>query len=157
MDVVEFHHDKFGTKFFTLDPWNELDHVKNVRQLETEYTRVMMKEFRRLVDKLKIILLIATHVSAKNIRGDGSIEPFRIAHSFGSSQFGNKADRGMCVCRAKKFNREGGGVMVMHLDKVKVERTMGKKGTVAARWNPERGRFDYDGAATAEFADVWKD
>jgi archaellum biogenesis ATPase FlaH len=156
IDLVAHHHAKFGTRFFTLDPWNEMDHVKDIRQIETEYIREMMKEFRRLVDKLQIILIIATHVPAKMIRGDGSIEPFRIAHSFGSSQFANKADRGMCVVRSKKFEKEVGH-LIMHLDKSKVEKRMGTKGTIAARWNERDGWFDYDANVTAEVQDIWKD
>ena len=156
IDLVAHHNAKYGTKFFTLDPWNEMDHVKDIRQIETEYIREMMKEFRRLVDRLKIILIIATHVPAKMIRGDGSIEPFRIAHSFGSSQFANKADRGMCVIRSKKFERETGH-MIMHLDKSKIESRMGRKGTVAGRWNDANGWFDYDANVTAEVQDIWKD
>lgn len=156
IDLVTHHNAKFGTRFFTLDPWNEMDHVKDIRQIETEYIREIMKHLRRLVDKLKVIILIATHVPAKMIRGDGSIEPFRIAHSFGSSQFANKADRGMCVVRTKKFESEIGH-LVMHLDKSKIEKRMGIKGTVAARWSEAVGRFDYDAHVTGEVKDIWKD
>lgn len=156
IDLVKFHHARFGTKFFTLDPWNELDHRKDIKQLETDYIRDVLKEFRRLVDKLKIIILIATHVPAKMIKGDGSIEPFKIAHAFGSGNFGNKADRGICVVRTKKFEKERGHTII-RLDKAKVERKMGIKGTIAARLSDQFFSFDYDGHATSQVQDVWKD
>lgn len=156
MDLVRYHRDRFGTRFFGLDPWNEMDHVKDSRQLETDYVRDMMKAFRRLADKLKIILVIATHVPAKNIKGDGSIEPFKIAQAFGSVQFANKADRGLCVVRTKKFNKVDGHT-ILRLDKAKIERTMGKRGTIALRLDTERFQFDYDGYVTTEVSEVWKD
>lgn len=156
MDLVRYHHDRFGTKFFTLDPWNEMDHQKDSRQSETDYVRDMMKAFRRLVDKLQIILIIATHVPAKMIKGDGSIEPFRLAHAFGSVQFANKADRGVCVVRTKKFDKINGHT-ILRLDKSKIERKMGVKGTVALRLDINRFCFEYDGQATKEVQDVWKD
>ncbi len=156
MDLVRYHRERFGTRFFCLDPWNEMDHVKDVRQAETDYVRDMMKAFRRLADKLQIILIIATHVPAKNIKGDGSIEPFKIAQAFGSVQFANKADRGLCVVRTKKFNKTDGHT-ILRLDKAKIERTMGKRGTIALRLDVDRFQFEYDGHVTAEVREVWKD
>lgn len=156
MELVKFYYERYGTRFFSLDPWNELDHVKDVRQIETEYIRDAMVSFRRQVDSLRIIQLIATHVPARMIRGDGSIEPFKIAHSFGSGNFGNKADRGLCVVRTKQFEDENGHA-VLRLDKAKVEGKMGKRGTVAARFDWRRFSLDYDGYVTEKVKDVWKD
>lgn len=156
MDLVTYHKERFGTRFFVLDPWNEMDHVKDSRVSETDYVRDMMKALRRMVDKLQIILVIATHVSAKNIRGDGSIEPFKLAQAFGSVQFANKADRGICIVRTKKFNKTDGHT-IFRLDKAKIERRMGRKGTVALRFDADRFVFEYDGHATREVAEVWKD
>jgi hypothetical protein len=153
MDLVRYHRERYGTRFFVLDPWNEVDHVKDARQTETDYVRDMMKAFRRLVDKLQIVLLIVTHVPAKNIRGNGEIEPFKLAHCFGSVQFANKADRGLCVVRTQGL---GGDHMVIRQDKAKDEEFMGGKGTVAVRYRSETHSLEYDGEATAQVQDVWK-
>lgn len=155
-ELVVYHNKRFGTRFFTLDPWNEIDHVKDMRQSETDYVREMMKSFRRLVDKLQIILIIATHVPAKMIAGDGSIEPFKISNAFGSSQFANKADRGICILRTKKFDKKHGH-SIIRLDKSKIEQRMGKKGTVAARFNAQNFTLEYDSEATGQVQDIWKD
>lgn len=156
MSLVEYHFARYGTRFFLLDPWNEMDHVKDARQNETEYVRDMMKAFRRLVDKLQIILLIATHVPAKIISGSGKVEAFKIAHAFGSVNFANKADRGLCVLRTKEFEPIHGHT-ILRLDKSKIERRMGNKGTVAARLNMQSFQLEYDGHVTAQVQDVWKD
>lgn len=156
MNLVRYHKERYGTRFFTLDPWNEMDHQKDARQSETEYVKEMMKCFRRLVDAEKIILLIITHIPAKYIKGDGSIEPFKIGHSFGSSQFGNKADRGICICRTKKMEKTNGHT-VLRLDKSKIERKMGRRGTIAARFDDRTFSLEYDGYATQEVEGIWKD
>jgi hypothetical protein len=156
IDLINFYRRKYGTRFFGLDPWNEMDHQRDNRQMETEYVRDMMRLFRQVVDDLRIILMIATHVPAKIIRGDGSIEPFKIAHAFGSGNFANKCDRGLCVVRTKKFEPTVGHA-IFRLDKSKVEEVMGIKGTVAARLNREAGVFEYDGNATVGVQDIWKD
>jgi hypothetical protein len=113
----------------------------------------MMKAFRRLVNKLGIILVVVTHVAAKNVKQDGSIEPFRIAQAFGSVNFANKADRGICVVRTKSL---GGDHTVIRFDKSKIERRMGKKGTVGMRYDDTKFAFEYDSHATSEVRDLWK-
>jgi twinkle protein len=156
MDLVAYHKERYGTRFFVLDPWNEMDHQKDNRQSETDYVRDMMKAFRRMVDKLQIILIVATHVPAKIIKGNGDIEPFKIGHAFGSVQFANKADRGICVVRTKKFDKTNGHTII-RLDKSKIERRMGRKGTVAVRLEDRFFRFEFDGNVTNEIKEVWKD
>lgn len=156
MDLVRYHRKRYGTRFFFLDPWNEMDHQKDARQSETEYIRDIMKELRRLVDEEKIILILATHVPAKFIRGNGEIEPFKIGHSFGSSQFGNKADRGICLVRTKRYDQTNGHA-VIRLDKAKVERRMGHRGTIGARFNWDRFEYEKDAYVTSEVKDIWKD
>jgi hypothetical protein len=155
MDLVRYYVRAFNTRFFVLDPWSEIDHVKDVRQSETDYVRDMMKEFRRLVDELQIILLVATHVPAKYVGGDGSVEAFRIAHAHGSSQFGNKADRGFCVVRTRAF---GGDHMILRFDKTKIERRMGRKGTVALVYDQDNHTLVLDRTVTADerVRNMWK-
>jgi hypothetical protein len=168
MDLARYYHKRFNTKFFVLDPWNEIDHQKDVRQSETDYVRDMMKEFRRLVDELKIVLIIVTHVPAKTIRQDGSLEPFRLAQAFGSVQFANKADRGICVLRSKSlacsdhFIHNGDGTikrldhMVIRFDKSKIERKMGDRGTVAMCYNHDGFSLDPCEQTTLQVKDLWK-
>lgn len=156
IDLVEFYSERYNCRFFSLDPWNEMDHKKDNRQIETDYVRDAMRMFRKTVDVNKIILPIATHVPAKMIRGDGGIEPFKIAHAFGSGNFGNKADRGLCIVRTKKFAAAAGHT-IWRLDKSKVEERMGIKGTVASRLDTANFNLEYDGHVTKEVQDIWKD
>ena len=126
-----------------------------MRQLETDYVRDMMKAFRRLVDELGVILNIVTHVPAQKIRGNGRIEPFRLAHAFGSSQFANKADRGLCVARSKTLVH-GGDHMVLSYDKIKIEPDMGKTGLSAFKYNLETCGLKFEREASEVLREEWQ-
>ena len=156
MDLVRYHFRRYGTRFFFLDPWNEMDHQRDPRQMETDYVKDVMRAFRDLVDEMQIIMVIATHIPGKFIKGDGGIEPFKIGHAFGSSNFGNKADRGICIARTKKFDAIKGH-SIIRLDKAKVERKMGRKGTVAAKFIANEFRLSHDPIATQGVKEIWKD
>jgi hypothetical protein len=154
--LVEYHMRRYGTRFFVLDPWNEVDHVKGGRDNETEYVMAVMRSLRKLVNRLNIILMILTHVPAKYIKGNGEIEPFKIGHSFGSSNFGNKADHGFCIVRTKKYDKLAGHT-ILRLDKSKIERRMGRRGTLALKFNEEKFKFTLDDMVTIDVQDIWKD
>lgn len=164
LDLVKYQAKRFGTKFFVLDPWNEFDHQRHQKQNETEYVREAMKAIRRLTDELQIIVDLNTHVSAEFINNDGSIKPFKIAHSFGSSQFANKADRGFCVVRTKRFDENGDYHMLVRQDKVKEEdqpgmEAMGKRVTMLFKYSHRSNTIYFDGNASADekVQGIWRD
>lgn len=144
-----------NVKFVILDPWNELDHSRDMRETETEYVRVVMREFRRLVDELQIILVVVTHVPAKNINPDGTFQQFRIAHAHGSIQFANKADRGICVVRSKALV-PGEDRMVIAMDKIKIERLMGRRDVCAMRYDWDAHDLFYDRSASEDVRKAWR-
>ncbi|MFZ1075411.1 MAG: hypothetical protein WAN50_03500 [Minisyncoccia bacterium] len=152
-ELVYDHAKTYNTKFVLADPWNEFDHERDLRQQETEYVRETMRDFRRLVDDLQIIQLFTTHVPKENVNADGSIGRFRIAQAMGSIHFANKADRGICVVRSSKY---GGDHMCFVMDKVKVERLMGKKGVAALRYDWQRHTLVYDVDASAGLREDWR-
>lgn len=164
-DLVEHRARRDGVRFFVFDPFNEHDSTRAPNQTETEYVRDMMIKFRKLVHGLGIIMIVVTHVSAKSYEETGKIKPFRIANASGSVQFGNKADRGICVLRTKALkdyaspNPEDGTVaeehMLLHFDKAKDEEVMGKRGTVACVFDPLRMSLTQDLGATMEARKLW--
>lgn len=157
-DLMRHRAQHDGVRFFVFDPFNEHDQEKDARQSETDYVRDMMLEFRKVVHDIGAILIIVTHVSAKSYAEDGSPRPFRVANAAGSAQFGNKADRGICVLRTRKLRGDGIGPqdhMVIRFDKAKDEETMGKLGTVACNFDAPRMGITFDASATAEVQDLW--
>lgn len=158
-ELVEHRAKYHNVGFFVFDPFNEHDSTRKANQTETEYVRDMMVMFRKLVHGLGIILVVVTHVSAKSYDETGKIKPFRIANASGSVQFGNKADRGICILRTNSLN-EGSSLgaddhMVLRFDKFKDEETMGKKGTVACVYDPKTMTLVEDVGASAMARQSW--
>jgi len=155
--LVRRQHEQFGTRHFVFDPWNEHDFDKDPRVAETEYVRDWMQKFQALTKELGIVLNIVTHVSARTYSEDGSIKPFRLANAYGSSNFGAKADRGICVLRTGKLGPEGVPVdhTVIRFDKIKVERVMGRRSTFAVQYDEERHDLVFDADATEKARKAW--
>jgi hypothetical protein len=158
-DLVEHRAKRDGVRFFVFDPFNEHDATRGPNQTETEYVREMMTMFRKLVHGLGIILVVVTHVSAKSYDEAGKIKPFRVANASGSVQFGNKADRGICILRTAGL-RDSSSVcadehMVLHFDKAKDEEVMGRRGTVACVFDPKTLTLIEDQGATAKARQLW--
>jgi hypothetical protein len=145
--------------FFIFDPFNEHDSTRGPGQIESDYVREMMIKLRRLAHGLGIILIVVTHVSAKSYDESGGIKPFRIANAAGSVQFGNKADRGICILRtgtlSEASDRGAPEHMVLHFDKCKDEEVQGRRGTVACVYNSRTMTLTEDAGATAEARKSW--
>jgi len=158
-DLVEHRAKHDRVRFFVFDPFNEHDSTRAPNQTETEYVREMMIKFRKLVHGLGIIMVVVTHVSAKSYDENGKIKPFRIANASGSVQFGNKADRGICILRTSTLSDASttgaSEHMVLHLDKAKDEEVMGRRGTVACVFDPKSMTLEADEGATAKAREAW--
>lgn len=169
LDLVEHRAKRDNVRFFVFDPFNEHDSTRAPNQTETEYVRDMMIKFRKLVHGLGIIMIVVTHVSAKNYDEMGGVKPFRIANASGSVQFGNKADRGICVLRTSSLKdyasadvadangelKRASEHMLLHFDKAKDEEVMGKRGTIACVFDPLRMGLEEDRGATLEARKLW--
>jgi hypothetical protein len=158
-ELVEHRAKRDGVRFFVFDPFNEHDSTRGRNQTETDYVREMMMQFRKLVHGLGIILIVVTHVSAKSYDEAGGIKPFRIANASGSVQFGNKADRGICILRTKQLARVStlgaSEHWVLNFDKATDEETMGARGTVACVFDARTMTITKDGGATEKAQEQW--
>jgi hypothetical protein len=170
---IEEESVQLGIKFHVLDPWNEfVDERKKLggRQTDGEYVIDVLTTAAKLVNKLKIILIITTHVGAEFISHGDSLKTFRIANAFGTSQFGNKAHRAFCITRTRMWD-EVNSHMVVRQDKVKLEdkifrsedgkpailkKRMGVQDTLAFKFSPNVNTLHHDGAATDEARKLWK-
>lgn len=154
MERARYHHRKHGTCFFILDPWSEFDHVHERDQLETQYVKAVMKLLRRLSVELNSIFIVVTHIGKSKYSDDGGIRPFRVSDSIGSVNFGTSMDRGFCIQRTSALagNRDH---MIVHFDKIKVERTMGRKGTVALSYDENTHNLLIDLDATEQAKTAW--
>jgi hypothetical protein len=72
----------------------------------------------------------------------------------GSVQFGSSAARGICVMRTSDLIGSGDH-MIVHFDKIKVERTMGRKGTLALRYHEDCHKLIHCLDASRIASDAW--
>jgi archaellum biogenesis ATPase FlaH len=170
---IEEETTQLGIRFHVLDPWNEfLDERKreSYRQTDGEYVIDVLTKAAKLVNKLKIILIITTHVAAEYISQGKELKTFRIANAFGTSQFGNKAHRAFCITRTRMWD-EVRSHMIVRQDKVKLEdkiycrddgsvhvlkKRMGIQDTLGFKFDPRANTLDHDLSATTEARKLWK-
>jgi hypothetical protein len=157
LETVRMMHEDYGTNFFVLDPWSEFDHLRYSHENETEYCKRIMKELNKLSIELGVIFNVVTHLPKSKYSEDGSIKPFRVADAMGSVQFGSSASRGICVLRAKvrKHLDDDRDYLVVHFDKIKIERNMGRKGTIALRYHEDRHALEHCPDASRIAGEMW--
>ena len=179
----ELQMRRYNTRFFVFDPWNEFDHVRDPGENETEYVNKACRELRAFSDSNGVNMVLVSHVSGKSFNDDGTIKPFRVAQTHGSSNYGKKCDRGICVMRTKQFQSgiaynppvrnpgesEGDYAtqcksslerhqdrMVIRFDKSKDEETMGEVGVIAVKFDRDGMSITHDPMASSEAEALWK-
>jgi archaellum biogenesis ATPase FlaH len=170
---IEEETVQLGIKFHVLDPWNEFTDERKKqggRQTDGEYVIDVLTDAAKLANKLKIILIITTHVAAEFISQGSELKTFRVANAFGTSQFGNKAHRAFCIARTRMWDAVNSH-MVVRQDKVKLEdkvyrddngkmivlkKRMGVQDTLAFKFDPKANTLDHDINATDEARKKWK-
>ena len=171
---IEDETNQLGIRFHVLDPWNEfIDERRRIggRQTDGEYVIDVLTAAAKLVNKLKIVLIITTHVAAEYISQGKELKTFRIANAFGTSQFGNKSHRAFCIARTRMWD-ETRSHMVVRQDKVKLEdklyrrddggdmvllkKRMGIQDTLGFKFDPRANTLDHDLFATTEARKLWK-
>jgi hypothetical protein len=150
-------NEDYGTNFFVLDPWSEFDHTRHSQENETEYCKRIMKELNKLSIELNAIFCVVTHLPKAKYTEDGGVKPFRVADAMGSVQFGSSAARGICVLRARVMSQHNDerDYLVTHFDKVKIERNMGRKGTLALRYHEDRHALEHCAEASRMAKEMW--
>ncbi len=155
---ARYLHHRFGCRLFIVDPWSEMDHATDPRrETETQYVSRVMRSIRAVSQDLRCIVMLVTHVNKSAYPRDGGLVPFRIVNAMGSSHFGGKADRGICVQRAQGLVGGRGDHTVVHFDKIKIEGPgkMGVKGTLALTYAESEHCFFMSTEATKIAEDVY--
>lgn len=126
---------RHGCKWVLVDPWNEIEHVWNVRENETAYTNTALRELKRIARRYQIAVIIVAHpgkaADAKNI------EEMSLYDVSGSAAWKNKADHGIVIARDKQDS----SVTFVKIDKSKDWRIMGQPGTVRMQFNKDTASF----------------
>jgi hypothetical protein len=165
-DRCELLIRRHNVRHFTFDPWNEGDHHIPRGETETQVVNELLKLARQFTDVHKIIFNIVTHVGSKTFDDEGGIRPFRLSSAHGSSNFGKKADRGLCIARSRRLNRDQHQVeagigededrMILRFDKAKDEENRGERADLALDFDRSTMDIKFDLLATQRLRKAWR-
>lgn len=129
MESAALHHN---CQVFVLDPWNEVDHVFNKGEMETQYIERTLRRLLRKMRRLNLVLIIAAHPTKIN-EGE-KVSLYKIS---GSANWKNKCQHGIIIRKQGEFS----SIVEIDIEKSKDWETMGKPGTVYMEFN--RNKCDY--------------
>lgn len=94
--TVAIERDK--AKVLLIDPWNELSHIRNSSQgeSETEYTGRAIRMLKRLGKQKRVLIIIVAHPSKPSSHDKGPINLYNVN---GSAHWANKSDYGVIIYR----------------------------------------------------------
>jgi twinkle protein len=114
-----------------IDPWNEIEHLWDVRENETNYTNRALAQLKMLARNLQITIFVVAHPS----KGGGqkeNINDMTMYDVSGSSAWNNKADHGVIVFRPELLS----SLTYVKVAKSKDHSRMGIPGTVTMDFMP---------------------
>lgn len=82
-----------------IDPWNEMDHMREREETETEYIGRAIKRFKRFAKAFQVHLVIVAHPTKIRRDENGKTPMPNLYDIAGSASWNNKADVGLIVHR----------------------------------------------------------
>ena len=127
---------RHGCKWILIDPWNEVEHVWNIRENETSYTNQALRELKRIGRRYQIAIIIVAHPG--KAADNKNLDELSLYDVSGSAAWKNKADHGIIIHRDKCDD----SITLVKIDKSKDWATMGRPGIVKMQFAPERASFN---------------
>ena len=115
-----------------VDPWNELDHLRERDESLTEYVGRAIKLLKRLAKTLGIMVVVVAHPT--KLKSDETPGLYDISDS---AHWSNKADVGIILTREQNSTE-----LQIHVKKVRHQRQVGRPGEVRWTWNDALQRYD---------------
>jgi twinkle protein len=122
-----------GIRGLVIDPWNELEHMRDNNQTETEYISVALKRIRQFGRRYGIHIWVIAH-PAKLYRDKSGKIPIPTPYDIsGSARWRDKSDN--CITIWRDLTKEEGCLVEVHVQKVRF-RQDGKigKGELSYNW-----------------------
>jgi twinkle protein len=129
METAALHHD---CQMFVLDPWNEVEHLFQRGETETQYIERALRAFRRKIRRLNMILVIAAHPTKQT---DEKVTLYSIS---GSANWKNKCDHGVIIRRQDEHSR----IVEICIEKSKDHEHLGIPGSIWMKF--DRNAKDYN-------------
>lgn len=124
-----------GCNIIVIDPWNELEHVRDRHLSLTEYVSSALKEVRRFARAFGVHVMIVAHPT-KSVKGEGGAYRRPTLYDISdSAAWYNKADLGVIVHRPNPDETE------IVVEKSRYHQTIGVPGKVVARFVKDEQRY----------------
>lgn len=124
---------RYGCDMVIIDPWNELDHAYNQRDVSlTQYVGIAIKELKRFAKRYQVHVMVIAHPTKMKKNKDGVYDVPTAYDISDSANWYNKADQLLIV------HREADGTLV-RVAKSRYHRALGKPGDVKLRFD----EYDY--------------
>ncbi len=136
LDVATAAALRKEAQIVVIDPWNEMDHVRERDQSQTDYVGAAIREARRWARKMRVHLIIAAH-PAKMQRGKDGKHPIVSLYDIAeSAHWANKPEVGIVVHRPDVAKNEA----IIKIAKVRFD-SIGRPGEITGIWDRERTRY----------------
>ncbi len=123
---------RHGINGLVIDPYNELDHQRQVGITETEYVSQFLSKVRRFTRLNDIAVWVVAHPTKPS--RDTIAKAPKVYDIAGSANWANKADNAISV-----FRGDGGEVQI-HVTKIRFKE-IGHTGRIDLRYDPMSGRY----------------
>lgn len=135
MERLEQAVIQHGCRVVILDPWNELDHVRNHDETLTEYVGRAIKTMKRFARKFDVHFVVVAHPAKMQKAKDTGAYPEPTLYDVSdSAHWYNKADLGLIVHR----DQDGSTVRIA---KSRYHDKIGKPACINTEFNPATRRF----------------
>lgn len=129
---------RHGVKIVVIDPWNEMDHIRDKGETLTEYTGRAIKEFKRFAKKYGVFVCIVAHPAKLQRNKDGTYPVPTLYDISDSAHWYNKPDVGIVVHRGENGD-------IVRIAKSKFHTEIGRPGDVGVFFDTSTGRFTAKG------------
>ncbi|HZZ81638.1 MAG TPA: bifunctional DNA primase/helicase [Gemmataceae bacterium] len=125
-----------NAKLIIIDPWNELDHVYDQREMTlTQYVGMAIKDLKRFAKKFMVHVMVVAH-PAKMRKGNDGKYPIPTAYDISdSSHWYNKPEQVIIV------HRQDNGNSLIRIAKSRYHYALGKPGDVELRFDDYFNKF----------------
>ena len=134
LDRMEMAAVQNGANVLVIDPWNEMDHVRERDETLTEYVGRAIKTFRRFARRMQVHVIVVAH-PAKLQKVDGKYKPPTLYDISDSANWYNKCDVGIIV------HREDAEHTDVKVQKSRYHEEIGVPGEVRMAFCKETRRF----------------
>ena len=134
LDRMEIAVVQHGCNVLVIDPWNEMDHVREVVETLTEYVGRAIKTYRRFARRMQVHVIVVAH-PAKLQKVEGRYKPPTLYDISDSANWYNKCDLGLIV------HRESEEFTDVKVQKSRYHDEIGKPGEVRMAFCADDRRF----------------